>query len=151
MKKSAFDVACKLADGSYVDVEVQLVGNRQYADRCLYYSTFNIQSQVMKGDPYKLNPVYIVSIDAFSREHGEDWNDRILSSYSLREDQNHELMTDNLHFVFVELVYFNKKWEDIDNDKERFYFYALHEDRLRLGIKNKQAFFFFYRLALSLS
>lgn len=50
-------------------------------------------------------------------------------------------MTDNLHFVFVELVYFNKKWEDIDNDKERFYFYALHEDRLRLGIKNKQAFF----------
>ena len=51
---------------------------------------------------------------------------RTLSSYSLREDRTHELMTDNLHFVFVELAHFNKKWEDIDNDKERFYFCIQH-------------------------
>ena len=56
-------------------------------------------------------------------------NGSILSSYSLREDRTHELMTDSLHFVFVELDRFNKKWEDIDNDKERFYFCMtrLHE------------------------
>ena len=58
-----------------------------------------------------------------------DWDGSILSSYSLREDRTHELMTDNLHFVFVELAHFDKKWEDIDNDKERFYFCIrrLHE------------------------
>ena len=35
-------------------------------------------------------------------------------------------MTDSLHFVFVELDRFDKKWEDIDNDKERFYFCIRH-------------------------
>lgn len=50
----------------------------------------------------------------------------ILSSYSLREDRTHELMTHSLHFVFVELDRFNKKWEDIDNDRERFYFCIRH-------------------------
>ena len=53
----------------------------------------------------------------------------ILSSYSLREDRTHKLMTDSLHFIFVELEHFDKRWEDIDNDKERFYFCIrrLHE------------------------
>ena len=47
----------------------------------------------------------------------------------MREDRTHELMTDSLHFVFVELEHFDKSWEDIDNDKERFYFCIrrLHE------------------------
>lgn len=59
-------------------------------------------------------------------QHGPEWDGSILSSYALREEHTHELMTDTLHFVFVELKDFNKKWEDIDNDKERFYFCMRH-------------------------
>ena len=68
----------------------------------------------------------MVSIDDFSRAHSSGWDGRVLSSYSLREDENHELMTDNLHFIFVELSNFKKEWEDIDNDKERLYFCLKH-------------------------
>ena len=39
-------------------------------------------------------------------------------------------MTDSLHFIFVELDRFDKKWEDIDNDKERFYSCIRHMHEL---------------------
>ncbi|MDO5442921.1 MAG: Rpn family recombination-promoting nuclease/putative transposase [Bacteroidia bacterium] len=126
-------------DGSFIDVEVQVRPQEWFADRCLYYSTFAIQNQIKEGsDDYLLKPVYVVSIDDFSRKHSAGWDDRVLSSYSLREDENQELMTDNLHFVFIELSKFKKQWEDIDNDKERLYFCIkhLHEfDRLPEGFK----------------
>lgn len=137
LKRSVFDVSCQLADGTYVDVEVQVCPQDWFADRCLYYSTYCIQSQLNSGqEEYRLKPVYVVSIDAFTLHHSSEWDGSILSSYSLREDRTHELMTDILHFVFVELKDFNKKWEDIDNDKERFYFCMrhLHElDSLPIG------------------
>ena len=127
LKSSVFDVSCKLEAGTQIDVEVQVRAQDWFADRCLYYSTYCIQNQIRRGqDEYTLNPVYIVSIDAFTRRHAPEWDGSILSGYSLREDRTHELMTDNLHFVFVELEHFNKKWEDIDNDKERFYFCIRH-------------------------
>ena len=127
LKDSVFDVACRLADGTQIDIEVQVRAQDWFADRCLYYSTYCIQDMVQRGQKeYTLKPVYIVSIDAFTRRHAPGWDGSIRSSYSLREDRTHELMTDNLHFVFVELAHFNKKWEDIDNDKERFYFCIQH-------------------------
>ena len=127
LKKSVFDVSCVTDDGTLIDVEVQVRPQKWFADRCLYYSTFAVQGQINEGSGnYSLQPVYVVSIDDFSRAHSSGWDGRVLSSYSLREDENHELMTDNLHFVFVELSNFKKEWEDIDNDKERLYFCLKH-------------------------
>ncbi len=77
------------------------------------------------------NSAQFIICAPFTRPHATDWDGSILSSYSLREDRTHELMTDNLHFVFVELENFNKKWEDIDNDKERFYFCIRHMHELK--------------------
>ena len=131
LKNSVFDLSCRLSDGSYVDIEVQVSPQDWFADRCLYYSTYCIQEQVRTGQKsYLLKPVYVVSIDAFTQRHGPLWDGSILSSYSLREDRTHDRMTDSLHFVFVELDRFDKKWEDIDNDKERFYFCIRHMHEL---------------------
>ncbi len=127
LKSSVFDVSCTTDDGSYIDVEVQVCPQGWFDDRCLFYSTYLIQSQIPAGkDDYTLKPVYVVSIDAFARNHSKENDGRTLYSYSLLEDTTHELMTDSLHFVFVELKKFEKKWQDIDNDKERFYFCLKH-------------------------
>ena len=132
LKNSVFDISCRLTDGTYIDVEVQVKEQDWFSDRCLYYSTYFIQNQIAVGqEEYTLKPVYVISIDTFSRPHAANWDGSVLSSYSLREDRTHELMTDNLHFVFVELNNFNKKWEDIDNDKERFYFCIRHMHELK--------------------
>ena len=137
-KKGVFDISCKTEDGTLIDVEVQVKPQYWFAERCLYYSTYSIQSQIGKGsDEYMLNPVYVVSIDNFVRNHSEQWKGDILSHYMLREVQTGERMTDKLHFVFVELPLFKKEWSKLDNDKERFYFCLkhLHElDEIPVGM-----------------
>ena len=90
--------------------------------------------QLLSGSStYDLKPVYIFSIDSFSRPHGAGWGeDRIVSTYSIREDECLELLTGNLRFVFVELDRFRKKkWEDLDNDRERYYFCLKHLHELK--------------------
>ena len=121
LKKSVFDVSCRTDDGSYIDVEVQVRKQDRFADRCLYYSTFNIQGQIKESaEEYRLKPVYVVSIDGFTRNHGDGWDGRVLSHYVIEERDLHEMMTDSLHFIYVELPAFNRSWEEIDNDKDRF-------------------------------
>ena len=132
LKKGVFDISCKTDDGAYIDVEIQVRPQKWFADRCLYYSTYNIQSQIAEGvEDYTLKQVYVVSIDDFVREHGPGWKGEIQTHYSLREDSTGELMTDSLHFSFVELPLFKKKWEELENDKERFYFCFRHLHELK--------------------
>ena len=127
LKKSVFDVSCRTDDGSYIDVEVQVRKQDRFADRCLYYSTFNIQGQIRESaEEYGLKPVYVVSIDGFTRNHGDGWDGRVLSHYVIEEREVHEMMTDSLHFIYVELPAFNKGWEEIDNDKDRFLYCIKH-------------------------
>ena len=134
LKKSVFDISCLTDSGKYVDIEVQVKPQDYFADRCLYYATYLIQEQLQSGSStYDLKPVYIFSIDSFSRSHGTDWEeDRIVSTYSIREDECLELLTGSLRFVFVELDRFRKKkWEDLDNDRERYYFCLKHLHELK--------------------
>lgn len=127
LKRSVFDISCVTDDGTLVDVEVQLRKQDWFADRCLYYSTFDIQGQISEGmEEYALKPVYVVSIDGFTRKHGPEWDGRVLSHYALYESSTNELMTDNLHFVFVELGHFDKKWDELVDDRERLYFCFKH-------------------------
>ena len=49
LKDSVFDVACRLADGRQIDIEVQVRAQDWFADRCLYYSTYCIQDMVQRG------------------------------------------------------------------------------------------------------
>ena len=62
---------------------------------------------------YDLKPVTVVAILNFQFAHEEGWPlDRYHSSYRLREDSCHEVMTDVLRFVFLELGRFKKRiWE----------------------------------------
>ena len=79
LKNSVFDVSCRLDNGTYIDVEVQVKEQDWFSDRCLYYSTYCIQNQIAVGqEEYTLKPVYVISIDAFTRPHATDWDGSIL-------------------------------------------------------------------------
>ena len=54
----------------------------------------------MGGDSYRFQPVYFIGILRFSL-HEE--SDQFLFRYSLTEDSTRELMTDDLHFIFLEV------------------------------------------------
>ena len=136
--KFVFDVQCRIDDGSRIIVEVQNADQKYYLDRVLYYGSLTILDQLDSGGEYALLPVYVISILDFSLEH-EIWNGDVRSSYSIREDGTGELMSDALHFIFLELGRFNKKVTELANDKEKWFYCIKHMDRLTERPKAMQA------------
>lgn len=126
-KKSNFDVLCEIGGGRKVIIELQLLKQEDFRDRTLYYASHEILSQHKEGDrSYSLYPIYVVSFLHFDLPHETVVPGQVRWSYSLREDSNHELMTDSLHFTYVELSRFLKKEEELANTEERFYFCLKH-------------------------
>ena len=133
-RKVIFDISCRCADGRTFIIEMQKGYQKHFRERTVYYTTYPINEQGRhahelylkrkaecgeKGSGlkfewnYDLKPVTVVSILNFKFDHEEGWpQDRYHSSYRLREDSCHEVMTDVLRFVFLELGRFKKRiWE----------------------------------------
>ena len=147
-RKVIFDISCKCKDGRSFIIEMQKGYQKHFRKRAVYYTTYPISDQgrlaheeylkkIVQGHAqskfewdYNLRPVTVVAILNFKFEHTDDWPaDGFLSSYRLREDSNHEEMTDVLRFVFLELGRFKKKiWElDTVADKWMYLLKHMHE------------------------
>lgn len=124
-KKCIFDVYIRTAAGETVVVEMQYKSEADFLDRVLFYATYPLREQLVsrfrsiqdmlrrlirgksrdKALSYRLKPVYVVSILNFALKHdsGTILEDGLVSRYELRERSSGEVMTDALHFVFLEL------------------------------------------------
>lgn len=122
-KGTVYDMFCKTDDGSRIIVEVQRRKQPFYPERALYYSTFQIQRQVEAGAEYfDFLPVYVVSILDFKMDDDPDAN-AVRTAYRLYEEASHELLTDRVTFIFIELPKFTKTVEELDgNILEGMYF-----------------------------
>ena len=100
-KSIRVDVECTDANGQRFVVEVQQSEQYYFYDRAVFNSTFAIQRQLMAGcDSYRFMPVYFIGIMRFSL-HEE--SDQFLYRYSLTEDSTGQKMTDDLHYIFLEV------------------------------------------------
>ena len=130
-KKSAFDVLCEVDAGKKVIIEMQVLEEKDFRDRTLYYASQEILSQHKEGDgSYRLLPVYVVSFLHFTLPHESVVPGQVVWNYSLRENSSHEAMTDALHFTYVELARFSKREDELANLEEKFYFCLKHIHRL---------------------
>ena len=120
-KITNFDLYCTSDTGEQFIVEMQFSAQKNYADRMLCYATYPIRTQLSrklldrkekagKGDSldkmdYGLLPIYVISLLNFSIGHDNDeaMENGLVCRYSIRGDRNGELMTDALHFIYLEL------------------------------------------------
>ena len=92
---------CTDENGERFLVEVQRSEQHDFYDRAVFNSTFSIQRQLREGSrKYGFPPVYFIGIMRFSL-HPE--TERFLFRYSVTEDETGELMTDDLHYIFLEV------------------------------------------------
>ena len=122
-KGSVYDMVCKTHDGSRIIVEVQRRKQPFYAERAIYYSTFQIQRQVEAGaEYYDFLPVYVVNILNFRMNSYAEIRD-VRTVYRLYEENTHHLLTDRVTFIFIDLTKFSKTIEKLDgNVLEGMYF-----------------------------
>jgi predicted transposase/invertase (TIGR01784 family) len=110
-RKSVFDILCKDIHGETFIVEMQRANMSHFMDRTIYYGTFPIQSQAKKGRwDFNLARVYLIAVLDFEYDKDRDyWKKRqLLRSFSLRDEKG-VLMSDKLHFKFLQLPFFKKK------------------------------------------
>ena len=118
-----FDIECVSSDNSRFIVEVQLARQSWFKERVLFYSSFAIQKQILRGeDTYEFKPVYFIALMDFELHAEED--NRFVFRYGLTDLETGELMTDRISYTFLELP----KVKSIANDSTNLekLCYALH-------------------------
>jgi predicted transposase/invertase (TIGR01784 family) len=145
-RKVIFDISARCSNGETLIIEMQKGYQMHFRKRALYYTTYPINEQardardrfikaMAAGEKdakfdwdYNLKPVTVVAILNFSFKHFDnEWpKDMFRSSYRLREDGNHEIMTDVLRFVFLELGRFRKRIWEIENRFDKWVYLLKH-------------------------
>ena len=131
-RKAIFDILCQSATGERFIIEMQKAPIGHFMDRSLYYSTFPIQTQAVKGKwDFALSQVYLIGILDFDYDKNTSyWKKRqVLRSFNIMDNKG-VLMTDKLQFKFLQLPFFNKKPHQLIN----------HFDKWCYFLKNLQNF-----------
>ena len=104
-RKAIFDLYCIDEKGERYIIEMQIGRQEHFMERSLFYATFPIQLQAVKGKwDYKMKPFYHISILNFSLLDDDDF----VSHVSLIKEENHKKVSNILNFIIVELPKFRK-------------------------------------------
>ena len=130
-KNVTFDLLCTTDQNERFIVEMQYASQASFRDRMLYYATYPIRSQIMermkslsdadektiRKMDYSLSPVYVISILNFSMPHDKEQTleKEMISRYEICNRNTGELMTNALHFIYLELG--RLKWNQDEEHK----------------------------------
>ena len=125
-RKAIFDLYCQSVEGDRFIVEIQKAKQNFFKDRSVYYSTFPIQEQALKGNfwNYHLSPVYTVGIlDFVFDDHKND--ETLLHTVELK-DQQCQVFYDKLKFIYLELPKFQKPLEALESHFDKWLYLLKH-------------------------
>lgn len=129
-RRAVFDVYCENEKGEKILIEMQKGEQQFFKDRSIYYATFPIREQAIKGEiwNYELKSVYIIGILNFT------FNDADAARYhhevKLIETATHEVFYDKLNFVYLEMPKFHKTEQELETLFDKWMFVLKNLARL---------------------
>jgi predicted transposase/invertase (TIGR01784 family) len=120
-RSGVFDIYCETEKGEKLIVEMQKARQDFFKDRSVFYSTFPIQDQAIRGElNFKLNAVYTVGILGFNfAEHADDAK-YFHHEVKLMDTKRKTVFFDKLTYIYLELPKFNKTEDELENDFDRW-------------------------------
>ncbi|NJM48725.1 MAG: Rpn family recombination-promoting nuclease/putative transposase [Alkalinema sp. RU_4_3] len=120
-RRAIFDVYCQGVNGERFIVELQKAKQNFFKDRSVFYATFPIQEQALKGEwNFKLAPVYAVGIlDFVFDDHSH--SETLIHTVDLK-DQNCNVFYDKLKFIYIELPKFTKSLDELETHGDKWLF-----------------------------
>ena len=95
----------------YEESKLQVVYQKYYLDRLLFYATFPIQKQAVKGKwNFELKSLYCISIINFEIFSEESYLNHV--DFICRETM--EKATEKVNFIIIELPKFNKTLRQLE-------------------------------------
>jgi len=124
-RKAIFDIYCQSTTGEKFIVELQKAKQNYFKDRSVYYATFPIQEQALKGEwNYKLSSVYTIGIlDFIFDDHKKE--ETLLHTVELK-NQKGKVFYDKLKFIYVELPKFTKTVDQLESHFDKWLFLLKH-------------------------
>ena len=136
-----YDVYCTDEKGEQFIVEMQNKEHVNFRERTLYYLSQAISRQGEKGAEWQFNlkAVYGVFFLNFSLT---DLPHKLRTDIVLADRDTHELFTDKMRYIFIELPSFTKEEDECENDFERWIYVLKNMEKLqRLPFKARKAVF----------
>jgi len=124
-RKAIFDIYCQAKSGERFIVEIQKAKQNFFKDRSVYYATFPIQEQALKGEwNFKLSSVYTVGVlDFVFDDHKHD--ETIVHIVELK-NQYCEVFYEKLKFIYIELPKFTKSVNELESHRDKWLFLLKH-------------------------
>jgi len=120
-RRAVYDIYCKTETGETFIVEMQKARLNFFKDRSVYYASFPIRDQGLKGDwDYNLKAVYTVGILNFVFNESKDDKDYYHSEVKLMDTQKKTVFYDKLTFIYLEMPKFNKGVEELETRFEKW-------------------------------
>lgn len=139
-RKAIFDIYCQGANGDRFIVELQKAKQNFFKDRSIFYASFPIQEQALKGEwNFQLAPVYSIGILDFvfdeptnRQPKNADFDtvektdkDTVIHTVKLK-NQHCETFYDKLTFIYIELPKFKKSLEQLDSSQDKWLYLFRH-------------------------
>jgi predicted transposase/invertase (TIGR01784 family) len=136
-RTTIFDLYCITGKGERIIVEVQNQSHKNFKERGLSYAFRAIQDQEKKGkgSKFELCPVYVVNIVNF-RLNKRIKTEKYASYVQLMDRDTYEVFYDKLTFIYLELIRFKKKEEDLQNNVEKWMYIFKYLHKLKNLPKN---------------
>ena len=124
-RKAIFDIYCQAENGERFIVEIQKAKQNFFKDRSVFYASFPIQEQALRGEwNFKLEPVYSIGVlDFVFDDHRHEGT--IVHTVELK-DQECNVFYDKLKFIYVELPKFNKTLEQLATHQDKWFYLLRH-------------------------
>ena len=124
-RKAVFDIYCQGENGDRFIVEIQKAKQNFFKDRSVFYASFPIQEQALRGEwNFKLAPVYSIGIlDFIFDDHQHE--DTLIHTVELK-NQHCDVFYDKLKFIYVELPKFTKTLDQLETHQDKWLYLLRH-------------------------
>ncbi len=117
-RKAIYDIYCESQTGEKFIVELQKAEQGFFKERSIYYATFPIQEQAIKGDwDFRINSVYTIAIMDFIMEKE---NKNYIHRVKLINEETKEIFSDKLNFIYLEIPKFNKTEAELESHFDKW-------------------------------
>jgi predicted transposase/invertase (TIGR01784 family) len=114
-RRAVYDIYCKTETGETFIVEMQKARLNFFKDRSVYYASFPIRDQGMKGDwNYQLKAVYTVGVLNFVFNESKNDKNYYHSEVKLMDIKKKKVFYDKLTFIYLEMPKFNKSVDELE-------------------------------------
>ena len=131
-RKAIFDVYCETENGEKFIVEMQNAFQEFFKDRSLFYSTFPIREQGVKGSDwdFHLNHVYTIALLNFDMHDPAFDRDQLSHTAKPCDTYTHKVFYDKLDFIYVEIAKFDKTVDELSTTFEKWLYVLKNLSRL---------------------